>query len=460
MPAAAICSSTTRCGPISVRRRSCRRRASAATVPTACSRSMRGSSTTRSPIAPPTWSSPPMSAAAISAPPGFLPAATSPSPKPCSPAPITTAISWNMIPTAPAASSRCASCRGATRSWWSASSPRNSASSRKRTTSSAGCRRRRNSCPWNSWPSRRNAASPRRRRATSSPKKNSGRNCGWRSRSRTRCGGGRCGVARAHKRARSDRLELAIGKPDHPQQQPAVAESGYLGLAEGTRLVVDRGFDDLQVLLGGAEDQIEIAEWIEIAEIAALPRQHLVVLAQQHLGAAKGICHPGVDEIAEQISEAAVGDEVEWPHRLVFHGINQAGAVHEFRFSGFDHGVIFRQGFRRHRQVGVEDHQDVAGRRRKALANGIALALAVLLQNLDVPAFFIGLANAFAFLECIVTGISLDEDDFLMRREARHPQDRVLDIAALVTAGDDDARRIFAVGELPHRAADQIGSQA
>ncbi len=54
-PAAATCSSTTRCGPISARRTNCRRRASAATIPTACSRSMRASSTTRSPSGRPTW---------------------------------------------------------------------------------------------------------------------------------------------------------------------------------------------------------------------------------------------------------------------------------------------------------------------------------------------------------------------------------------------------------------------
>ena len=70
----------------------------------------------------------------------------------CWPASITTAISSNTTPTAPAASSRCASCPRATRSWWSASSPRRPASSRRRTTSSAGSRRPRNS--------RRSSSSP------------------------------------------------------------------------------------------------------------------------------------------------------------------------------------------------------------------------------------------------------------------------------------------------------------
>ena len=52
--------------------------------------------------------------------------------RPCWPAPITTAISSNTIPSAPAASSRCAICRRATRSWWSASSPRRAAQLEKK----------------------------------------------------------------------------------------------------------------------------------------------------------------------------------------------------------------------------------------------------------------------------------------------------------------------------------------
>jgi hypothetical protein len=40
----------------------------------------------------------------------------------------------------------------------------------------------------------------------------------------------------------SNRLKLAIGKPDHLQQQPAVAKAGDLGFADGARLVMDRRF--------------------------------------------------------------------------------------------------------------------------------------------------------------------------------------------------------------------------
>ena len=260
--------------------------------------------------------------------------------------------------------------------------------------------------------------------------------------------------------SRSNGLELAIGEPHHFQQQPAVPKTRDLGLAESARLVMDRRFDDFQVLLRRAEDQIEVAERIEIAEIVALPRQHLVVLSQQHLGAAQRVRQPGIDEIAEQIGKEAVGDEVERPHRLVLHRVDQARAVDELGLSAFDHRVIFRQRLRRHRQVGIQNHQHVAGRRGKALADGIALALAVLLQHLDVPAVLVGVADPLAFLERAVAGIAFDEQDFLRGAELRHPQDRVFDVASLVAAGNEDAGGKFPVRKLSDRTSDDIGPQA
>ena len=74
-----------------------------------------------------------------------LAAATSRWRRPCSTPSTCTAISWSTTPTAPAASSRCASCRRASR-WCSASSPRRPARWNPRTRSSAASTRRRSSC--------------------------------------------------------------------------------------------------------------------------------------------------------------------------------------------------------------------------------------------------------------------------------------------------------------------------
>ena len=75
-----------------------------------------------------------------------LAAATSRWRRPCSTPSTCTAISWSTTPTAPAASSRCASCRRASR-WCSASSPRRPERWNPRTRSSAASTRRRSSCP-------------------------------------------------------------------------------------------------------------------------------------------------------------------------------------------------------------------------------------------------------------------------------------------------------------------------
>ena len=80
-------------------------------------------------------------------------------------------------PTAPAASSRCASCRRARR-WCSASSRRNPARSNPGTSSSAASIRRRNTSRSTSFACRRNAASLPRKKATSWPRTSNGRSCG------------------------------------------------------------------------------------------------------------------------------------------------------------------------------------------------------------------------------------------------------------------------------------------
>jgi len=96
----------------------------------------------------------------------------------------------------------------------------------------------------------------------------------------------------------------------------------------------------------------------------------------------------------------------------------------------------------------------------KPLAHGVALALAVLLEDLDVPRVLVGVAHAFAFGKGVVAGIAFDEQDFLRRAESRHAPDRIFDIAALVPAGNQDAGGKPPIRELANRTPDQIGPQA
>ena len=80
-------------------------------IPMACRKSTHASSTTQSPSVRPTLTITTVSAAAISARPGFPPGATSRWPKPCWPAPIMTAISSKYDSERAGGSSHCGFCR-------------------------------------------------------------------------------------------------------------------------------------------------------------------------------------------------------------------------------------------------------------------------------------------------------------------------------------------------------------
>src|SRR5579859_8067354 len=69
---------------------------------------------------------------------------------------------------------------------------------------------------------------------------------------------------------RSDELDTARGESDHLQQQPAMPPALNIGLPITSRPVTDGDLHDLEVEPRGAEQQIEVAEGIEIPEVGAV----------------------------------------------------------------------------------------------------------------------------------------------------------------------------------------------
>ena len=62
-----------------------------------------------------------------------------------------------------------------------------------------------------------------------------------------------------------------------------------VGFAPHAFAVPNRHIDDLQIVFGGSENQVEIAERIDLPEVSPVSRDHfLVAAAAQYLGAAKG----------------------------------------------------------------------------------------------------------------------------------------------------------------------------
>ena len=76
-------------------------------------------------------------------------------------------------------------------------------------------------------------------------------------------------------------LNFQNAKTCHAQQQPAVPAAADVRVAVGPRAVAHRHVDDLQVQPGRAEEQVEVAEGVEVAEVRAAGGDPLVVPPEQ-----------------------------------------------------------------------------------------------------------------------------------------------------------------------------------
>src|SRR5688500_2218786 len=85
--------------------------------------------------------------------------------------------------------------------------------------------------------------------------------------------------------------------------------------------VADGEIDDGEIEPRGAEEQVEVAERVEVPEVAAVGGQLLVVVAAQHLGAAQGVLDRLPQQPREGQPEELVPQEVREAHRLPFHGV-------------------------------------------------------------------------------------------------------------------------------------------
>ncbi len=145
-----------------------------------------------------------------------------------------------------------------------------------------------------------------------------------------------------------------------------MTETGDLGLAVGAAGVADGNLDRLEAELGSAEDQLEIPERIELPEITASGLDPRIVAAAHRLGAAQRVGEALRQQPGEKQREGLVGDEIEEAHRLLLHRIYETGAVDELALAGADRVPKLRQLLRRHGEIGIEDHQDIAARSLEA----------------------------------------------------------------------------------------------
>ena len=98
-----------------------------------------------------------------------------------------------------------------------------------------------------------------------------------------------------------------------------------IGLAISAIAIADRHVRDFQMESTGAEEEIEIAERIEVAEMRAIRRDPLVIFFEKNFRSAKRVFDRLAERPTEGETEEFVGDEIAEAHRLVLASDKQGG---------------------------------------------------------------------------------------------------------------------------------------
>lgn len=99
----------------------------------------------------------------------------------------------------------------------------------------------------------------------------------------------------------SDRLDLEKREDHHSQQHHAMPKARNLSFTIGPSRIADRQIDRLEIELRGAEDEVEIAERIKIAEVGLAIPKPVVIRTAHHFGAAQGVRVALVQQPGEQV---------------------------------------------------------------------------------------------------------------------------------------------------------------
>ncbi len=100
-----------------------------------------------------------------------------------------------------------------------------------------------------------------------------------------------------------------------------------VGLSVGARSIADGKIDDLAIQAGRSEEQIEIAEGVEVAEVGAVGGDRFVVLLPKHLRPTERVLDGLAQEPAKRQAEELVAEEVEGAHGFFVHRVDQADTI-------------------------------------------------------------------------------------------------------------------------------------
>src|ERR1700677_568788 len=99
--------------------------------------------------------------------------------------------------------------------------------------------------------------------------------------------------------------------------------------AVGSLMIPHGHIDQLEVELGRAEDEVEVAERIEVAEVEAVGSDRVVVGPAQHLGPAQGVLDVLSQQPGKGYAEKLVTQKIQKAHRLLLHRVDEADPVDE-----------------------------------------------------------------------------------------------------------------------------------
>src|SRR5687768_3962955 len=166
----------------------------------------------------------------------------------------------------------------------------------------------------------------------------------------------------------------------HSKQNGAVAEPSDVGCSVGSRAVIHGNVDYTGTKDCGREQELEVAERIEVAEIMSPSHESFVIAMRHELGPAEAVTEPYVQHEAEQLGKEHVPEPVEKSHGFAFHWVHEARPVDEVCRT-FAVGIVeARQSLRRHREIRVENRQHLTTRLREPEAYRIRLAFTHLLE--------------------------------------------------------------------------------
>src|SRR5919108_989736 len=175
------------------------------------------------------------------------------------------------------------------------------------------------------------------------------------------------------------------------------------------RLVADGQVDDLEVEPRCTEEQVEVAERVEVAEVRAACGELFVVAATKDLGSAERVLHALAHDALEEPREDFVTDRVQKAHRAGFHVIDETRAVDELAPSLDAGAVELCEVLRANTEVAVEDHEQVVTGGSEARSHGVPLSLPRLRHEPNL-ALRMGVDLAHDLVTGSVRRPALDED--------------------------------------------------